>query len=58
VVALLAAATVLVRALRSGKGTTGGSVPFLRWMATMVAVLALIAIVWDGLPVLLVPGCG
>lgn len=58
VLALLAAATVLVWTLRSGKQTESGSLAFLRWMAAMVAVLALIAIVWNGLPVLLVPGCG
>ena len=58
VLALLAAATVLVWALRWRRRTVGGSLLFLRWMAAMIAVLALIAIAWDGLPVLLVPGCG
>jgi hypothetical protein len=58
VLALLAAATVLVRTLRSGKRAEGGTLPFLRWVAAMVAVLALVAIAWGGLPVLLVPECG
>jgi hypothetical protein len=57
VLALLAAGAVLVRALRFARRSDGGSIPFLRWMAAMVALLALVAIAWDGLPVLLVSAC-
>jgi hypothetical protein len=32
--------------------------PFTSWMTTSLAVLALIAIVWEALPVLIVPLCG
>lgn len=54
--ALLAAAAVLVAALRQlGRG--GGSRRFSSALTAMVAGFGLVAIAWDGLPVLLVPAC-
>lgn len=58
VLALLAAATVLVRAIRSARRTDRGGIRFLCGMAAMVALLALVAIAWDGLPALVASGCG
>jgi hypothetical protein len=58
VLALLAAGAVLVWALRFAKRSDRGRIPFLMWMAAMVALLALVAIAWNGLPVLLVSRCG
>ena len=58
ILALLAAAAVLMRALRFANASEQAeSVPFLRWTAAMSAALAMIAILWEGLPALLISGC-
>lgn len=64
VAALAAAALVLVGALRAlpnrapvRRDETGGPSVFLRWLTALVAGLSLVAIAWNGLPILLVPVC-
>lgn len=50
-VAASALAAIVVQAMRTGRSS------FTEWMAAALAGLALIAVLWEGLAVLLVPGC-
>jgi hypothetical protein len=57
-----AAATLAVMALAAtGHGPIGvgerAAAPFLRYVAVVLAILSLIAIVWNALPVFIVPPC-
>src|SRR3546814_11085129 len=59
-VAILAVAAMLLLALLGpGKENAAarGGPRFLRWMTALVSGLSLVAIVWTGLPVLLLPAC-
>ena len=54
---VVGAATVVAAAAALALIVTHRSSEFTRWMTAAVAALALVAIVWEGLPVLLVPAC-
>lgn len=61
--ALLAAAAVLFLALRDRKGSASNRHErpvqgFLAYTTATLAALSLLAILWNGLPVLIVPPCG
>ena len=53
--ALLAAGAVGLGALRYAR--RGESVGFLGWLTATTALLAVVAIAWDGLPILFMPPC-
>ena len=55
VVTLLALAATIAVIVTSGKAAQRDG--FLPWIATGVAALAALAIVWEALPALLVPAC-
>jgi hypothetical protein len=60
-VATLAAAVAIVMliraAMRGGAHSRDGALAFVHWISAATAGLALVAIVWEALPVLLVPVC-
>ena len=63
VLALAAAGWILAQALRwrgpwGGESRGDASNEFLRYATASLAGLSLIAILWDGLPALIVPPCG
>jgi hypothetical protein len=51
-IALVAAVTIITVAMREGRPAG-----FNAWMTTSVAALAVVAIVWETLPALMVPAC-
>jgi len=53
--ATLAAAAMIVVIMFKGMSDTA---EFIQWMTSTVAALALVAIIWEGAPVLLVSPCG
>jgi hypothetical protein len=54
---VVGAATVIAVAAAIALIVTHLSSEFTRWMTAAVAALALVAIVWEGLPALMVPPC-
>lgn len=58
--ALLSSAAVLVAGWRTAAGTAELSDhdEFLRRLAMLIAGLAIVAIVWEALPILMMPACG
>jgi hypothetical protein len=52
------AATILAAVLTLALILTNLSSGFTRWMTAAVAALALVAILFEGVPVLLIPACG
>ncbi len=59
-VAVLAVSAIGVQALRSARsrGAQENAMAFVHWMTMGIAWLSLVAIVWEAVPVLLVPACG
>ncbi len=54
---VVGAATVVAAAVAIGIIVTHLSSEFTRWMTAAVAGCALVAIVWEGIPALMVPTC-
>jgi hypothetical protein len=54
----IGAATLLAAATAGAIVLTHLSHEFTRWMTAALAALALVAIAWEGLAVLMVPACG
>jgi hypothetical protein len=56
VIAVLAITAILLRAHPSE--TAADNRAFIRWMSLALSLLSMVAIVWETVPVLLLPACG
>lgn len=58
--AVLAASAISVQAMRAARNQAAqeNAARFVHWMTAAIAGLSLVAIIWEAVPVLIVPACG